>query len=546
MRWPLILSLLMMVSVTEAQYNTNRWRITKPQWTARDETNFSAFITRIGMAVERRECLYVDTCLQSPANLYYGTDLAQLRLYADCADLPYYLRSYFAWKNGLPMAIQSGMAPRDSSDNRDIRYTRFGNYVTDRYSIVASRWGAPNAVDLLNRGIVNTVFSASFRVLGAEENLGLSSDFYPIKLGREAIRPGTVIYDPNGHVAIVYKITDDGRIFYIDSHPDNTLTAGMYTPKFSRSFPFHGAGFKNFRPLALVGARMNYNREYVGGRVVGARNSSLPHYSLEQYYGNQPDPNGDWKKGLFIYKGVPFGYYDYLRIVMAHGDLRIDPLMDIRQNVADLCTSMKDRVVAIGLGVNAQLDRKQHPERLPTNIYGTDGEWEDYATPARDARLKVSFMDLLSQTRQLLQRHRAGDPAIVYQGENLAADMLETYQREAQACEFSYVNSAGTRVTMNLEDARHRLFDLSFDPYHCVELRWGASSEEELASCQDDPVKREWYSRERWLRYQWERRFDVRMNYSLEELTGPFPGVGVARPPDVDIVGYLTTEKQTR
>ena len=48
-------------------------------------------------------------------------------------------------------------------------------------------------------------------------------DFYPEKIAKGAIRPGTVIYDPNGHVAVVYSVDDDGRIRFIDTHPDNLL-----------------------------------------------------------------------------------------------------------------------------------------------------------------------------------------------------------------------------------------------------------------------------------------------------------------------------------
>ncbi|WP_373999191.1 hypothetical protein [Bdellovibrio bacteriovorus] len=535
----LLLLLLICSGSVYAQYD-NKWRITKPHWTTQDEERFAEFISYIGAAVNRRECGTVDSCLKNPlANPYAGTDPEELKLFADCADLPYYLRAYFAWKNGLPMSVQDDMAPREPNDKKDVRYTKFGNYVKSRYDIVAGRWRGINAVDVLNETIIDKTYTASFRVMGTEDR-GLFTDFYPVKLGRDSIRPGTVIYDPNGHVAIIYRVSDDGRIYYIDSHPDNTLTSGMYTPKFVRSTPFQGAGFKNFRPLALVDAKLNSSGEYIGGRIVGAPNSSLPLFSIEQFYGNHPDPAGDWQKGQFLFHGMAFPYYDYLRLVMARGDLKIDPLVDMQQNLVDICTTLKDRVTAVSTAIKAGIDLKDHPERLPQNIYGTDGEWETYATPARDARLKVAFMDLLLQTKQLIARQRSGDPMIVYAGTNLPADMLQVYYREAGACQFSYANSAGALVPLNMEVARHRLFDLSFDPYHCVELRWGAANPQELATCLDTPVKREWYSRERWLRYQWERRYDARMDYSLEELDGPKPGAGIAAPPDVDVVRFLT------
>lgn len=538
-----LLMLLPCVSFSEDDvFASSQWRITKPQWTEQDEVMFGEFVSRLGDAVAQRKCFKVDDCLRSAANIYAGSDPRSLRLFADCADLPYFLRAYFAWKNGLPFSLEKSVSPRQPGDNKDVRYTKYGNYVDGRFDIIASYSGGINAVEMLNSTVVNMVWSASFRMMG-QEDTGMFTDFYPVKLSRQGIRPGTVIYDPNGHVAIIYKVTPDGRIFYIDAHPDNTLTSGMYSPKFVRSVPFQGAGFKNFRPLALVGAQRTSLGDYVGGKIVGARNASLPAFGLEQFYGNRPDLSGDWRKGEFVYKGNVLPYYEYLRVMMAGGDLKIDPLRDMKDNVSDICTSLKDRVIAVDVAIKAGVDRKEHPSRLPQNIYGTDGEWEAYASPSRDARLKVSYMDLLIQAQQVIKRYRAGDPSIVYSGGNLAADMLAVYEQEARGCQFSYMTSNGRSVMLDVEESRQRLFDLSFDPYHCVELRWGAKNSQELSACRDGSVKREWYNRERWLRYQWERRYDARMDYSLEELTGPKPGAGIANPPDVDIVRYLNSQK---
>ncbi|MGZ3824799.1 MAG: hypothetical protein ACXVCR_07570, partial [Bdellovibrio sp.] len=69
-----------------------------------------------------------------------------------------------------------------------------------------------------------------------------------------------------------------------------------------------------------------------------------------------------------------------------------------------------------------------------------------------------------------------------------------------------------------------------------------ARIDQELSSCQDSAEKRQWYENEKWLRYQNERRYDARMDYSLRELTGPLPGAGIATPPDIDIVGYLKSK----
>ena len=75
---------------------TNPWNITQTSWEPRHEDAFGSFVARIGEAVEKRECGKVNTCLMSSANPYFGSDPQGLIYYADCADLPYFLRGYFA------------------------------------------------------------------------------------------------------------------------------------------------------------------------------------------------------------------------------------------------------------------------------------------------------------------------------------------------------------------------------------------------------------------------------------------------------------------
>lgn len=525
------------------------WKITQPQWTEQHEALFGQFVTQIATAVEKRQCGTVKDCLQSPANPYYGTDPSGLRYFADCADFPYYLRAYFAWKNGLPFSYESAVTPRPLPSGevvKDVRYSPLGNIVTKRTDLITKRIlmvknSYPNAVEILNDTFADYVSTASYRMSGLDEG-EMYSDLYPVKISRDAIRAGTVVYDPNGHAALIYKVTDEGRLFYVDAHPDNSLTTGMFTPKFSRSNPNQGAGFKNFRPLMLIDSKPDSSGVYAGGKIVGVPNYSLPLFGTEQFYGTNPDPGGQWNQGKFVVNGNTVNFYDYVRLKLTIGAQHLDPIADMKNLVSDICSSLKDRVAAVDAARTSGVQLKPHPDRLPGNIYGTDGEWESYATPSRDARLKVAFADLLNSARTAIDKYRAHDPSIKYNGGNLANDLFQAYAQGATSCQFSYTTSNGKSVMMNLEAARQRLFAMSFDPYHCVESRWGARLPQELEACADDANKKQWYAQEQWLRNQTDRRYDVRMDYSLQELVGPMPGVGVANPPDVDIVGYLKSQ----
>ena len=82
---------------------------------------------------------------------------------------------------------------------------------------------------------------------------------------------------------------------------------------------------------------------------------------------------------------------------------------------------------------------------------------------------------------------------------------------------------------------------MSFDPYHCAELRWAAQGEE-LSSCPDGGLKRAWYAAEQGLRNQIDRTYEARMDFGLDELVRGGPGRGTPTPPDTDVRAYLLAQ----
>lgn len=528
------------LQIKEVSAQSKAWVIKKTEWSQFDEKNWQSFVQAIGEKVEKRECFKVSDCFRSVANPYRSSDPEGLAMYSDCADFPYVMRAYFAWKNSLPFSFVSLVKPKPLSGNTqgDIRYNSFGNIPVTRFDLINST-GSINAITAILQTIPNSISSAMFRVNEAESYSNILSDFYPAELSREGIRPGTALYDPNGHVALVYKVTADGRVFYIDAHPDNSLTSGLYNAKFVRSNPGQGSGFKNFRPLKLVGANLNSQGTFAGGQIVFKTDAEISKASMEQYYGNKPSADKNWKKGEFIFKGQKLNYYDYVRNALSLGELKVNPVEDLKTLIADTCVALKDRVLAVDSAVSKGISAKPHPSRLPFNIYGTDGEWETYSTPSRDARLKVSFVEILLNVKSNYEKYLAQDPSIQYNGHNLKEELIAAYNKYSSQCRIQYTNSLGKTIELDLEEVRKRLFSLSFDPYHCVELRWGAQQAPELSSCVDDQNKRKWFAAEKWLRNQLDRRYDVRMDFSLEELIGPKPGAGVDLPPQTDMIQFL-------
>src|SRR5262249_20243876 len=97
----------------------------------------------------------------------------------------------------------------------------------------------------------------------------------------------------------------------------------------------------------------------------------------------------------------------------------------------------------------------------------------------------------------------------------------------------------GKNVTLHFDEVMQRLFKLSFDPYNCIERRWGATSDDELASCADTSSKRRWYEAEQRLRNQVDRTYDARMDFTAGMLEDKAPGSGADTPPDVDVKAVI-------
>ena len=248
-------------------------------WSEADERDYGRFIAELGDS----GCDTVDRCLHDARNPFRGTDPPTFYFRSDCAKFPYALRFYFAWKRGLPFSYESAVEPRGAGG--DLRYSFRGNSVSGRTELKS---GTQSGYTILE-DIENAVFSASYRIHPDLEE-PYEADHYSPAIDPKSIRPGTVIYDPNGHLATVWRVDSDGRIHYLNSHPDNSVTRGFYDLRFVRAFPGMGAGFKNWRPQRLVGAVKQADGTYFGGHIELAANKDIADFSDVQFFGNGPRP----------------------------------------------------------------------------------------------------------------------------------------------------------------------------------------------------------------------------------------------------------------
>jgi len=466
------------------------------KWDANAEKEYSAFIEQLGTARANRVCHRLGSCLKNPkANYLWSQEDTELDVYSDCADLPYVLRAYFAYKTKRPFQWM-----RRISGKRYTRENRPKEYWNHTLATVSS-------FQRLLRILEFSVHSGHYRMGGELEG----TDTYPIDITRKHVRPGTVYYDPRGHVLVVYKVEKNGSVKMMAGHPDNTLSHTALGEQFTIGRAHNGGGFRNWRW---------YQAEPAVAPEKGFLFASESNKEILERNGGV-DAQVQYQKTYQV-EDYSLKYHEWVRVKLSLNGLKLEPLEVFDEMVQTFCIDVNERVEAVQVALDADLHLKDHPGALPSNIYGTSGEWETYSTPSRDARLKASARALHEYVKETIEWAIHNDKRLIFDGNGKT--LAATYQHHWEAhsltpeCRFVYKNSRNEDKLLTLDTVMDRLFDLSFDPYHCPEMRWGAlppnhpkdiPSMEEYRTCRRDSKKVWWYWAENQLRHQIEREYGV-------------------------------------
>ena len=370
----------------------------------------------------------------------------------DCADLAYFLRAYFAWKLGLPVAFRH--CDRGSAASPP----RCGPSAIDT-SLTA---GPVTAEDfrLLSRRVIDRVHSGSARTALHED----AGDFYPLPLERAALWPGTVFADPYGHTLIIVKWVPqtaerNGLLLAVDAQPDNSVARKRFWEGnflFAHT-PSAGPGFKAYR-VPLAGEGKGTWRQLSNAELAAL--SILPPVSLEQ---------ADLSPADF-----------YARMEQLINPQGLDPQAAYLSTLAALMEQLEARVRSVD---NGEAYMRAHPGTvipMPSGaaIFETIGPWEDYSTPSRDMRLLIA-MQVLTDLPERIRRH---PELYLLSGESsdIAAERIEALHRQSLEAHFiRYTRSDGSPWSLSLADIYQRRpqLEVAYNPNDCVERRWGASPE---------------------------------------------------------------------
>jgi hypothetical protein len=315
--------------------------------------------------------------------------------------------------------------------------------------------------------VANGVHSGNGRTAGADDN----TDYYPVPLTQDALRPGTIYADPYGHVLVLSKrlaqTADSAGVFLaVDGQPDGTVARKRFWRGnflFAQNAALGGPGFKRFRPI-------------VADRAGGLRRLANAEITKDPQYG---DFSLDQSK-LSIED-----FYDRMDDVMSPAPL--DPMRALNEVITALEEQVKTRVTSVENGRKYQTGGGAEvamPEGA--SIFETTGAWEDFATPSRDLRLLIAIDVVRTFPDRVARRPERYAMPQDKSAADVKAELERTLASEIATRKFTYTRTDGSAWELALKDVIDRMggLEMAYNVNDCVELRWGASEKsEEAATC---------------------------------------------------------------
>jgi hypothetical protein len=378
----------------------------------------------------------------------------------DCADNPFFLRAYFAWKLGLPFGFH--LCDRGYLG----RNPKTGQWVTNESS--TSKSNPVLAFNSFVRRVMDGVHSGTARTALDNEN----SDYYPVSLERASLRPGTVFADPYGHTLVLVnwvQQTKDrpGILLAVDAQPDNTIAIKRF---WKGNFLFNTfevvgePGFKAFRPIL-----------FENGKISLMKNESLTDstgfvpFSMEQK---------NMESEVF--------YRTMERII---NPKPLDPEAALTDLIQALHEQLLVRVKSVA---NGEAYLKSHQGTvipMPSNargVFQTGGLWEDFSTPNRDLRLLIAMDAVLNFPDRVAGSPEDFDVSKSSSPEEIKNKLQLLLEKQVSELTVGYTRSDGTLHELTVAEILKRIdaFEMAYNPNDCIEIRWGAPENSgERATC---------------------------------------------------------------
>jgi len=397
----------------------------------------------------------------------------------DCAKLTVTLSSYYAYRRGLPWTI-SYVRACDGGDVRRADYTTPGSVVS------TLDYASPGQ---FFRDAVTGTCTGNFRVEPNRKNSELS-DTVPVAIHPEYLIPGCLFY-LDGHVLVLAHVTPHGEVKFLDStvapsrdiyayNAFNVVSgiAGKKTEAQERAYDGCFRGFRVYRwPVAEVDE---------SGRVMRIRRRTDEEMkdfgvSTEQYDKiEELTETGKIREG-----GVSldsFQQFVRFRLRTAKQIHLYDEIKAFAAEMAAMLQARDQKVQEAWREVNENGPIQFPADSISQNVFTVGGRWGQYASAMADVMLRGRYFEFMDHLNYAIAWFDVLPGEVDLGGFNkhaiwthadMAAVVVHTKNQLFKDAVFSYTDSNGNSVPLTLLDMEARLYDMSFDPNHPPELRWG-------------------------------------------------------------------------
>jgi hypothetical protein len=446
------------------------WK-TEQSWDSKMETLYSAWVNALFCNADERSSWGAlhEVTQNKDWNFLYNhfllgeddpTGKNKVQMGPDCADNPFFLRAYFAWKLGLPFGFHEsdrgylGKAPST------------GRWITNE--TVISKANPTQKFNTFMRMVANGVHSGTARAAMNNEN----ADYYPVSLDRNGLRPGVVFADPYGHTLILVNQlpqTSDqpGVLLSVDAQPDGTVGIKRFWKGnflFTTTEVIGEPGFKAFRPIAVNNGKLSLLKS----TELTSESGFIP-FSLQQKGMNSED-----------------FYHTMERVI---NPKPLDPEIAMLDLIQALHEQLMVRVTSVN---NGEKYMKAHPGTIipmpgrAAGVFQTGGIWEDFSTPNRDLRLLIAMDAVIDFPNKVERSPDDYKMSVLKSPEGVKKKLEEILKKKLDELSITYIRSNGAEQILTLSEIlkRRDAFEMAYNPNDGAEIRWGApEGSEERSTC---------------------------------------------------------------
>jgi hypothetical protein len=347
-----------------------------------------------------------------------------------------------------------------------------------------------SSADAFFKAAVAGFGSGNYRVEPNNKN-SQWSDTVPVAINREFLMPGSINYT-DGHCLILGEVDKYGELKFLNA--STTVTKDIFTYNGMNTVVGITPLNRDDPANAMVGCfqglrvpRYPIAETDSSGRVTKVRRRTDDEM---QEFGMSVEQYAKIADMVQFHRIEEDGYtlqsfHEFIRYRMKTVDqvLPMQFLVEYTDELLEMWKARESFVQDAWADVQKNGPIVYPEEQSNENIFQALGRWETWSSPSSDVDRRTKYFYLADWMDNAIRWYESQPQLVDISGfenygvkstSDLAVAIVKEKNRLFAAKTMQYTNTAGEKITLSLSDLEKRLYDLSFDPNHPPELRWGA------------------------------------------------------------------------